>query len=68
MKNVAKIQEIVLEVTEEEYAADLAHGFQEDEVLRPGRHVFRRGGFLERHGLKPEDARRSIAGLQNDAG
>lgn len=64
---------IVVEVTEEEYAADLARGLHEDEVLHPGRHVFKRGGFLARHGLRPEDVtsaktdRGLIAQLSNDA-
>jgi len=45
------MQEIFVDVSEEEYAADLARGLQEDEVLKPGRHRFKRGGFLTRHGL-----------------
>ena len=32
----------------------MAQGFDEDEVLYPGRHLFRRGGFLARHGLTAE--------------
>jgi uncharacterized protein (DUF4415 family) len=56
MKNKNKPQEIIVDVTEEEYAADLARGLQEDEVLHPGRHVFKRGGFLARHGLPAREA------------
>ena len=55
MKNKAEAQEIVVEVTEEEFQADLERGLAEDEVLHPGRHVFRRGGFLARHRATPED-------------
>ncbi len=38
-----------IEITEEEYLEDLAAGLSEDEVLKPGRHKFIRGGFLKRH-------------------
>lgn len=44
-----------MEVTEEEFQADLERGLADDEVLHPGRHIFRRGGFLARHRAKPED-------------
>ena len=44
-----KKKEIIIEVTPEEYDKQLASGLTEDEVLKPGRHIFRRGGFLERH-------------------
>lgn len=37
------------EITEEEYLEDLAAGLSEDEVLKPGRHKYIRGGFLKRH-------------------
>ena len=47
-------EEIIIEVSQEEYQADLAHGFHDDEVLPPGQHRFRRGGFLKRHGIDPE--------------
>ena len=42
-------QTIVVDVTMDEYKADLAKGLQGDETLQPGRHTFRRGGFLQRH-------------------
>jgi uncharacterized protein (DUF4415 family) len=51
-KNLA--DEVIIEITEEEYQADRARGLAEDEVLHPGKHTFRRGGFLARHGLSPE--------------
>jgi uncharacterized protein (DUF4415 family) len=54
MNSKAKMQEIIVDVTEEEYQGDLSRGLQEDEVLKPGRHLFKRGGFLTRHGLQSE--------------
>lgn len=42
-------QTVVVEVSPEEYQADLRRGLAEDETLAPGRHVFRRGAFLRRH-------------------
>jgi len=45
---------VIIEVSEENYRRDLAAGLDEDEVLKPGRHKLRRGGFLARHPeLKP---------------
>ena len=45
---------IIIEVSEENYQRDLASGLDEDEVLKPGRHKFIRGGFFKRHPeLKP---------------
>ncbi len=40
---------VTIEVSEEDYLADLAAGCDEDETMKPGRYVFKRGGFLERH-------------------
>jgi hypothetical protein len=40
---------VVIEVSEEDYASDLAAGFTDDETLKPGRYKMRRGGFLKRH-------------------
>lgn len=40
---------VIVDVSSEEYQADLRKGLAEDETLAPGRHVFRRGGFLRRH-------------------
>ena len=42
-------QTVIVEVSPEEYQADLRRGLAEDETLAPGRHVFRRGAFLKRH-------------------
>lgn len=41
--------DIIVDVSEIEYQKDLARGFHEDEVMKPGRHRFKRGGFLKRH-------------------
>ena len=49
--NMEDDQTIILDVTVEEYQRDLASGLREDEVLQPGRHRFKRGGFFARHGL-----------------
>jgi len=46
-----KKTDVIVEVSEEEYQADLAQEFQADEVLNPGRHTFKRGGFLARRQL-----------------
>ena len=56
MKNATKAKAIIVEVTEAEYRRELANGLREDEVLKPGRHKFKRGGFLARHGIKPDQA------------
>lgn len=42
-------QTVIVDVSDEEYKAELAKGLQPDETMQPGRHVFRRGGFLQRH-------------------
>jgi len=45
---------VIIEVSEENYQRDLAAGLDRDEVLKPGRHTLKRGGFLKRHPeLKP---------------
>jgi hypothetical protein len=36
-------------VTEEEYREQLSRGLTDEEVLKPGRHKFIRGGFRKRH-------------------
>lgn len=38
-----------IDISDEEYQSDLHQGLTEDETLSPGRHLFRRGGFLQRH-------------------
>lgn len=56
MKHNAQKPEVVVEVSQEEYQADLDQGLQDDEVLKPGRHPFKRGDFLARHGITPDEA------------
>jgi uncharacterized protein (DUF4415 family) len=53
MKSKTKAKEIIVGVTEAEYRRELATGLREDEVLKPGRHKFKRGGFLARHSIEP---------------
>jgi hypothetical protein len=40
---------VTIEIAEEDYLADFAAGCTEDETMKPGRYVFKRGGFFERH-------------------
>ncbi|MDM8549927.1 hypothetical protein QUF72_07615 [Desulfobacterales bacterium HSG2] len=54
-------EEIIVDVTEEEYKNDLARGLHEDEVMKAGRHKFRRGGFLSRHGVTSAPAKIRIS-------
>ena len=42
-------KDVTIEVTQKEYDEQIASGLNEEEVLKPGRHIFRRGGFRERH-------------------
>jgi hypothetical protein len=53
--------EIIVTITEDEYHAECARGFEEDEVLPAGIHTFRRGGFLHRHGLDANQVNRPTA-------
>ena len=49
---------VIIEVSEEDYQADLAAGIDEEATLKPGRYKFKRGGFLARHPeLKIKDKR-----------
>jgi hypothetical protein len=40
---------VTIEISEEDYLAGLAAGCDEDETMKPGRYLFKRGGFLARH-------------------
>jgi hypothetical protein len=40
---------VTIEVSEEDYQADLAAGIDEEATMKPGRYVFKRGGFMKRH-------------------
>jgi hypothetical protein len=49
-----------LVVTEEEYQAGLKKGWTDDDMLKPGRYKFKRGGFLARHPeLKIQEKKRA---------
>jgi hypothetical protein len=40
---------VTIEVSEDDYQTDLASGIDEEATMKPGRYVFKRGGFLARH-------------------
>jgi hypothetical protein len=40
---------VTIEVSEEDYQADLAAGIDEEDTLKPGHYKMKRGGFLARH-------------------
>ena len=42
-------ENVVIEVSEEDYKRDIEAGMTEDETLKPGRYKMKRGGFLARH-------------------
>ena len=58
-KNLSKTtspsnKERVLEVTPEQYEADIQRGLTDDETLRPGKYLVQRGRFFDNHPeLKP---------------
>ena len=53
-------ENVVIEVSEEDYLADLAAGIDEDATLKPGRYKGKRGGFLARHReMKIKDKKRA---------
>ncbi|HKS09660.1 MAG TPA: hypothetical protein VJS13_08955 [Pyrinomonadaceae bacterium] len=53
-------ENVTIEISEEDYQRDLAAGLDEDEVLKPGRYQFKRGGFLARdQELKPKKEKRA---------
>ena len=57
-KSDSASEEVELVVTHEDYEAGLQRGWTDDDMLKPGRYKFKRGGFLARHPeLKiPEEA------------
>lgn len=53
-------EEIILEVTQQDYEEGLKRGWTDDDMLKPGRYKMKRGGFLERHPeLKIKDRKRA---------
>jgi hypothetical protein len=52
---------VMIEVSEEDYQADLAAGIDEDSMMKPGRYKMKRGGFLKRHPeLKLNEKKRAL--------
>lgn len=53
-------ENILIEISEEDYQRDLASGIDEDALLKPGRYKMKRGGFLARHPeLSPKKEKRA---------
>ena len=53
-------ENVIIEISEEDYLADLAAGIDEDATLKPGRYKGKRGGFLARHReMKVKDKKRA---------
>ncbi|HEV3469049.1 MAG TPA: hypothetical protein VG148_06990 [Pyrinomonadaceae bacterium] len=51
---------LILEVTQKDYEEGLKRGWTDDDMLKPGRYKFRRGGFLARHPeLKIDEKKRA---------
>ncbi len=51
---------VTIEVSEEDYQAELTAGIGEDATMKPGHYKFKRGGFLARHPeLKFKDRKRA---------
>ena len=48
-KSISTKNEVVIEYTQEDIDQMRAEGIDEEAIPAPGKHVFRRGGFLERH-------------------
>jgi hypothetical protein len=42
-------EEVIIEVSEEDYRREKAAGVEEESLLKPGRYKLKRGGFLARH-------------------
>jgi len=42
-------ENVIIEISEEDYRCDLEAGIDEGSILKPGHYKFRRGGFLARH-------------------
>ena len=53
-------KEVELVVTQKDYEAGLKRGWTDDDMLKPGRYKFKRGGFLARHPeLKIDEKKRA---------
>ena len=60
MTTRAQNNEIIIEISDDESRLERSDGLDADEVLLAGVHTFRRGGFLSRHGIDPEQMPRPI--------
>lgn len=55
---MSKTKGIVIEVSQEQYDEMKQRGIDEVAILKPGKHVFKRGGFRERHpNFNPKEAK-----------
>lgn len=58
---MSKNKEIILEVTQQQYEEMKERGIDEEAILKPGKHIFKRGGFRERHpNYNPKEAKMRI--------
>ena len=48
-KSDSRPDELELVITQADYDAGLERGWTDDDMLKPGRYKFKRGGFLARH-------------------
>jgi uncharacterized protein (DUF4415 family) len=46
---LARADQVVIDVTKDDYRREIRSGVSDEHALQPGRHVFRRGGFKARH-------------------
>ena len=65
MKKSKKTKEFVLDVTQEDYEKEIADGMPREYAMKPGKHVFRRGTFFERHGVTPEQMKSIVKDRRN---
>lgn len=60
--------EVIIEITEEDYQKQTAAGVPEDEILPAGFHKARRGGFRQRHpNFNLENTKINIINSEQDA-
>lgn len=56
----SEAEEVILEVTSEDYKEGLKRGWTDDDMLKPGCYKMKRGGFLARHPeLKIDERKRA---------
>lgn len=53
-------QDVIIEVSEEDYQRERAAGVEDESLLKPGRYKLKRGGFMARHPkMKPQERKRA---------